>query len=158
MRYTVEQFKKKLIEETQKLPRKRILPNFITEYYEKLPDFYRDNIVSEEQFQIYTKNIITFEQPIIKEVKIKNICGKAWLFQGLDAAAKIDNRPDKTKLENLLKGIINNANIPVIDMVYDLGNGKYLINDGCHRTYASYLLGKQTVTCNITGKYSKVLL
>lgn len=155
MRYTVEQFKKIIAEEILVVPKRMTIRNFITHYYELLPDFFRENEISDEQFQIFMNNKREFKQSITKELKIDSIYGKAWLFKGLDAAAKIYNRPYKDDLESLLSAILKDEKIPEIDEVYDLGDGKYLIDDGCHRIYAAYLAGKQTVTCKIRGEIKK---
>lgn len=155
MRYTVEQFKKIIAEEILVVPKRMTIRNFITHYYELLPDFFRENEISDEQFQIFMNNKREFKQSITKEIKIDNIYGRAWLFQGLANANKIYKRPNKERLESLLPIILKNEKVPEIDEVYDLGDGKYLIDDGCHRIYASYLAGKQTVTCKICGEIKK---
>lgn len=157
MRYTIEQFKKIIAEEILIVPRKMSIQNFITKYYDELPEFYRENEIQNEQFQVLMNNQTRYENEkyLIKEIKINNLYGRAWLFQGLDNANKNDKRPNKERLEILLPRFLRNENIPEIDEVYDLGGGKYLIDDGCHRIYSAYLAGKQTVTCKIRGKIKK---
>ena len=103
MRYTVEQFKKIIAEEILVVPKRMTIRNFITHYYELLPDFFRENEISDEQFQIFMNNKREFKQSITKEIKIDNIYGRAWLFQGLANANKIYKRPNKEKLESLLQ-------------------------------------------------------
>ena len=125
MRYTVEQFKKIIAEEILVVPKRMTIRNFITHYYELLTDFFRENEISDEQFQIFMNNKREFKQSITKEI------------------------------ESLLPIILKNEKVPEIDEVYDLGDGKYLIDDGCHRIYAAYLAGKQTVTCKIRGEIKK---
>ncbi len=157
MRYTIEQFKKIIAEEILIVPRKMSIQNFITKYYDELPEFYRENEIQNEQFQVLMNNQTRYENEkyLIKEIKINNLYGRAWLFQGLDNANKNDKRPNKERLEILLPRFLRNENIPEIDEVYDLGGGKYLIDDGCHRIYSAYLAGKQTVTCKIRGEIKK---
>lgn len=157
LRYTIEQFKKIIAEEILIVPRKMSIQNFITKYYDELPEFYRENEIQNEQFQVLMNNQTRYENEkyLIKEIKINNLYGRAWLFQGLDNANKNDKRPNKERLEILLPRFLRNENIPEIDEVYDLGGGKYLIDDGCHRIYSAYLAGKQTVTCKIRGEIKK---
>ncbi|MBO6264664.1 MAG: hypothetical protein J6M57_01490 [Acidaminococcaceae bacterium] len=155
MRYTIEQFKKIIAEEILIIPRKRSIRNFITHYYDELPEFYRENTIQNEQFQVLMNNKTRYKKYLIKEININNLYGRAWLFQGLDNANKNDKRPNKERLEILLPRLLRNEKIPEIDEVYDLGDGKYLIDDGCHRIYSAYLAGKQTVTCKIRGEIKK---
>lgn len=129
--------------------------NFITHYYDELPEFYRENTIQNEQFQVLMNNKTRYKKYLIKEININNLYGRAWLFQGLDNANKNDKRPNKERLEILLPRLLRNEKIPEIDEVYDLGDGKYLIDDGCHRIYSAYLAGKQTVTCKIRGEIKK---
>lgn len=155
MRYTIEQFKKIIAEEILIIPRKMSIRNFITHYYDELPEFYRENTIQNEQFQVLMNNKTRYKKYLIKEININNLYGRAWLFQGLDNANKNDKRPNKERLEILLPRLLRNEKIPEIDEVYDLGDGKYLIDDGCHRIYSAYLAGKQTVTCKIRGEIKK---
>jgi len=155
LRYTIEQFKKIIAEEILIIPRKMSIRNFITHYYDELPEFYRENTIQNEQFQVLMNNKTRYKKYLIKEININNLYGRAWLFQGLDNANKNDKRPNKERLEILLPRLLRNEKIPEIDEVYDLGDGKYLIDDGCHRIYSAYLAGKQTVTCKIRGEIKK---
>ena len=155
MRYSIEQFKKIIAEEILIIPRKMSIRNFITHYYDELPEFYRENTIQNEQFQVLMNNKTRYKKYLIKEININNLYGRAWLFQGLDNANKNDKRPNKERLEILLPRLLRNEKIPEIDEVYDLGDGKYLIDDGCHRIYSAYLAGKQTVTCKIRGEIKK---
>ena len=98
MRYTVEQFKKIIAEEILVVPKRMTIRNFITHYYELLTDFFRENEISDEQFQIFMNNKREFKQSITKEIKIDNIYGRAWLFQGLANARKpLTNNSKKRK-------------------------------------------------------------
>ncbi len=111
-------------------------------------------MVSDEDFDKYIINSEPCEEYYIEEVKIENIHGKAWLFEKLDDILASDLYSEDTKrpLIDRLVSLFWLPTMPVIKDVYYLGNEKYLINDGCHRTYTAYIRGLKSVPCKISRK------
>lgn len=150
MRDSVELFMEKYLEEMRAFRSEQEVEIFFKKRHRELPQFPLDRVLSKPNSTEIQRLVGgSYEK---KEIEISCIYGDSWLFHEFDAEyEEYAPRPLPARLAMLFWRNSDRITVPV--PLLDLGDGRYLADDGNHRIYSAYLRNWKTIPAYIERAY-----
>ena len=149
MRDSVELFREKYSEEMRAFHSEQEAEMFFRKHHRELPQFPLNRMLSKPN---PTKTQRPLGGSYEKEIEISCIYGESWLFHEFDREYdEYVPRPLPARLAMLFWRDSDRIVVPV--PLLDLGDGRYLADDGNHRIYSAYLRNWKTIPAYIERVY-----
>ena len=148
MRFTVKEFQKEYSAFMKDSNSERRARAFFEKNHEKLPKFFSDRLVSPNFYDLSKKEYL---RPCLeREVPIDCIYGFSWLFEEFDSPdVQSEGRPLAERLARIFCDCPDRIVNPI--PLVQIGENRYIANDGNHRIYSAYLRSWQSVPAWIEG-------
>jgi len=148
MRFTVKEFQKEYSAFMKDSNSEKLARAFFEKNHEKLPKFFSDRLVSPNFYDLSKKDYL---RPCLeREVPIDCIYGFSWLFEDFDSPdVQSEGRPLAERLARIFCDCPDRIVNPI--PLVQIGENRYIANDGNHRIYSAYLRSWQSVPAWIEG-------
>lgn len=149
MRLTVSEFQLEYNAFMQGSMSQMLSRNFFACNHDRLPEFFSGKFLPEEDYRL--ENSERLPAGTACEIPIDHIYGFSWLFESFDTPqARDEGRPLPERLANIFCNSPDKIIQPI--PLIDIGNERYIANDGNHRIYSAYLRQWKTIPAYIEGR------